>query len=150
MELISVRQELNRDPSEGCQAENICQSESHVSSLHPSFSLFPANRKALGTWDLTTRATCQCTDHVMMCGRSSSRTHNSKWKVPLLHRMSLSRHLPPVQFLIASGDSWSKDDRVTDRHGKLTYRGVTITAPKVKIVACKSGDATDGKKANKG
>jgi len=37
-----------------------------------------------------------------------------------------------------------------DRHGKLTNRGVTITAPKVKIVACKSGDATDGKKANKG
>jgi hypothetical protein len=33
---------------------------------------------------------------------------------------------------------------------KLIYRGVTITAPKVKIVACKSGDATDGKKAKQG
>lgn len=32
----------------------------------------------------------------------------------------------------------------------LTGSGVTITAPKVKIVACKSGDATDGKKAKQG
>jgi len=36
------------------------------------------------------------------------------------------------------------------RMQRLMCSGVTITAPKVKIVACKSGDATDGKKAKQG
>jgi transcription initiation factor TFIIA small subunit len=56
--------------------------------------------------------------------------------------------LPPLsatQNIIS--DSFPYSER---RMQGLMCSGVTITAPKVKIVACKSGDATDGKKAKQG
>jgi transcription initiation factor TFIIA small subunit len=55
--------------------------------------------------------------------------------------------LPATQNGLLKTDSFPYNER---RMRELMYSGVTITAPKVKIVACKSGDATDGKKAKQG
>jgi transcription initiation factor TFIIA small subunit len=58
--------------------------------------------------------------------------------------------LPPLSATrsgLLNSDSFPCSER---RMQRLMCRGVTITAPKVKIVACKSGDATDGKKAKQG
>lgn len=83
-----------------------------------------------------------------MSGHSWSRIPNSKWKVRPPQRMSPTYLLPCL--LPTHPVSESKVTALgmlsERRWIKLIHRGVTITAPKVKIVACKSGDATDGKK----
>ena len=55
--------------------------------------------------------------------------------------------LPATQNGLFKSDGFPYNERGMQG---LMCSGVTITAPKVKIVACKSGDATDGKKAKQG
>jgi len=55
--------------------------------------------------------------------------------------------LSGLQSSLLKSDSSPYNERGMQR---LMCSGVTITAPKVKIVACKSGDAVDGKKAKQG
>ena len=61
--------------------------------------------------------------------------------------VSLLAPLSGLQSSLFKSDSSPYTER---RMQRLMCSGVTITAPKVKIVACKSGDATDGKKAKQG
>ena len=65
----------------------------------------------------------------------------------VLISVSLLPPLSPTRTVFFVSDSFPHKEQ---RMQGLMYSGVTITAPKVKIVACKSGDATDGKKAKQG
>lgn len=111
---------------------------------------------------LTCRATSRRTDYATMSGHSWLRTRSSRWRVRVLGECGRPEWYPSRTRYIAgrsfrssffpSDVTWFTSfcflhlTMLANNAAKANSSAEMVTAPKVKIVACKSGDAVDGKK----